>query len=113
LAEQKRFAFSYNKKEERRNEINKRRETRRRREFESLYLVCYDGEDKYDDWGSPKLLKCFSGIEGRVLCCCCCWLFLHFTPKMTVLKVARNITVYRHIHTPPSHSDVDGVPQFF
>jgi len=70
LAEQKRFAFSYNKKrrkKEKRNEINKRRETRKRREFESLYLVCYDEEDKYDDWGSPELLKCFSGIEGRIL----------------------------------------------
>jgi len=32
---------------------------------------------------------------------------------MTVLKVARNITVYRHIHTPTLNSDVDGVPQFF
>jgi len=34
-------------------------------------------------------------------------------PKMTVLKVSRNITVYRHIHTPTLSSDVDGVPQFF
>ena len=38
---------------------------------------------------------------------------LFFPPKMTVLKVARNITVYRHIHTPTLNSDVDGVPQFF
>jgi len=47
------------KKKERRNEINKRRETRKRREFESLYLVCYDEEDKYDDWGLPKAAKVF------------------------------------------------------
>jgi hypothetical protein len=32
---------------------------------------------------------------------------------MTVLKVARNITQYRHIHTATLHSDVDGVPQIF
>jgi len=32
---------------------------------------------------------------------------------MTVLKVARNITVYRHIHTLTLYSDVDGVRQFF
>jgi len=32
---------------------------------------------------------------------------------MTVLKVARNITVYRHIHTPTLNSDVDGEPRFF
>jgi hypothetical protein len=43
-------------KEEKRNEINKRRETRKRREFESLYLVCYDEGDKYDDWGAPQSL---------------------------------------------------------
>jgi len=68
------------KKEERWNEINKRLETRKRREFESLYLVCYDEEDRYDDWGSPKLLKCFSGIEGTVLCCCSVFLFF-FSPR--------------------------------
>lgn len=61
---------------------------------------------------SPELLKCFSGIEGRVLYCCC-WMILLFTPKMSVLRVARNITVYRHIHTATLNSDVDGVPQFF
>jgi hypothetical protein len=43
---------------------------------------------------------------------CCCLLFLLLTPKMTVLKVARNIKAYRHIRTPTLHSDVDGVPQF-
>ena len=105
------------KTEERRNEINKRQETRKRREFESLYLVCYDEGDRYDDWGSPKLLKCFSGIEGTVLCCCSVFLLFPtpppHPPKMTVLKVARNITVYRHIHKPTLNSDADGVPLFF
>jgi hypothetical protein len=84
------------KKKKARNEINKRRETGTREEFESLYLVCYDEKDKYDDKGSPKLLKCFSGIEGRVN------VLMHFvllTFKMTVLKVARNIRVMQtHTH---------------
>ena len=35
-----------------------------RRVFESLYLVSYGEEDKYHEWGSPRLLECFSGIEG-------------------------------------------------
>lgn len=48
--------------------------------------------------GSPRLLKCFSGIEGGVN-----MLLLLLPQKMTMLKVGRKIKVYRHIHSPASH----------
>jgi hypothetical protein len=75
--------------------------------FESLYLVSYGEEDKYVDWGSPKLLKCFSRIEGEVN------MLLLLTLKMAVLKVGRKINVYRGAHTNrTSNCDVNGVPQY-
>jgi hypothetical protein len=67
--------------------------------FESLYLVSYGEEDKYDGWVSPKLLKCFSGIEGEVNMLLLFLLLL----KMAVLKVGRKINVYRHAYTPTEH----------
>lgn len=68
--------------------------------FESLYLVSYGEEDKYVDWGSPKLLKCFSRIEGAVNMLL---LLLLLTLKIAVLKVGRKINVYRHAYTPTEH----------
>lgn len=64
--------------------------------FESLYLVSYGEEDKYDDWGSLKLLKCFSGIEGRVDMLLLLLLLLIL--KMTVLKLGRKIKVYTYVY---------------
>lgn len=86
-------------KKEVRNEINKV-ETGTRGVFESLYLVSYGEEDKYVDWDSPKLLKCFSGIEGEVNMLL---LLLLRTLKMAVLKVDRKINVYRHACTRAEH----------
>lgn len=67
--------------------------------FETLYLVSYSEEDKYV-WDSPKLLECFSGIEGGVN-----MLLRLLVSKMAVLKVARKIKLYRYTYTPTLRSD--------
>jgi hypothetical protein len=70
--------------------------------FESLYLVSYSEEDKYVG-GSPKLLKCFSGIEGGVNTP----LLLLLVLKTAVSKVARKIKLYITIYTPILYSDAE------